>query len=732
MDNFDKNDDLYNPNFSIDSDKSATEKLDMYGVWLKQKKDTVKPLDTDSSQTIGATDLKKEDDDIQFDDGFSFSDSFSDFDTDVPELDELKIENDDNLSEPVPLEDASDPDSSDDALNEDGFESLDLDDFLNDDSPSEEKAEADTFVEQEPIELDFDEEQEAPHDSASSVDDEAPAGLENFTEISLDDFEDSSSEDTVEAAESEAEFEPVEDFDDILDSTESDEQKNIGKERKEDSPLDISVTVDDETGKGQPLAEASAQVVEDNADISIFGAEDTSDSSHQAEEPAFFDDIEAVKQDLLSTPHSAEHTNGNEQEKGTMDKTTTSSKQSDAEQDKATELLMKIADEISDLKTELTNLKAGLALNSNVSGKTSEKENLPYQEEKAAEPESSGFFSDDDTDETIALTGDELNNILITADFTEEQNAEEAGGEHSEASEEYEVPPVLTKDIVPGIEESVMSDPAFEASITEPDTKKAPDAAVIPEAKGEKALAADPVFNVEPVPITSLPEDLSYLDDESEVAENGAGMIDGVEVHHNTVKEGEPVEEAETAEDETAFEDISIEAFDIPDEQEIALPPQDTLAKAEQSDPSGDTARTIHELQTDEDFTNPFDNGSDDSAVELKEEIIEQPFKAEEPAHASPSENSADETLTLDDIPELEPEEETAAPSKQQETLLQAATRKREQTVSIPLELKNEIKSVLAYMDQLLEALPEQKIEEFAKSDYFETYKHLFEELGIS
>ena len=67
-----------------------------------------------------------------------------------------------------------------------------------------------------------------------------------------------------------------------------------------------------------------------------------------------------------------------------------------------------------------------------------------------------------------------------------------------------------------------------------------------------------------------------------------------------------------------------------------------------------------------------------------------------------------------------------------QDTLLQAATRKREQTVSMPLELKNEIKSVLAYMDQLLEALPEQKIEEFAKSEYFETYKHLFEELGIS
>ena len=89
----------------------------------------------------------------------------------------------------------------------------------------------------------------------------------------------------------------------------------------------------------------------------------------------------------------------------------------------------------------------------------------------------------------------------------------------------------------------------------------------------------------------------------------------------------------------------------------------------------------------------------------------------------------------MDAVPELEPEEEgnsSVLEEPKQETLLQAATKKREATISIPLELKNEIKSVLSYMDQLLEALPEKKIEEFAKSEYFETYKHLFEELGIS
>ena len=46
--------------------------------------------------------------------------------------------------------------------------------------------------------------------------------------------------------------------------------------------------------------------------------------------------------------------------------------------------------------------------------------------------------------------------------------------------------------------------------------------------------------------------------------------------------------------------------------------------------------------------------------------------------------------------------------------------------------LKKDIKSVLLYMDQLLENLPEEKIMEFAKSDEFVTYKKLFSDLGLS
>lgn len=744
MDNFNRTDDLYDPNFSIDSNN--TEKLDMYGVWLKKKKDTVAPLDTEDFQIASDSDADKDLESINFDDDFSFSDM--DTDIEIPEFNEL---NDDNSPAEIPLEEPvpsyADNDSSEVALGEDSFESLDLDEFLSDDSPAEElhQETSKTFAEEEPIDIDF---TEITDDTAvSQNNDEPPAGLENFSEISLEDFEDAAPSDT-------DEFEPVEDFDDILKNDDSKAQKAEDGERKDETALDIDVTADDEASKVQSLSELSSQVVEDNADISIFGTDEdkTDEQAPDTEKPAFFDDIEAVKQDLLSPRHSAVHGNENEGKaetsalekdaKTTMNTTAIAPKNSIAEQDKATELLMKIAHEISDLKAELSSLKAGMVTQSKAAAETSVKDVEAQADNKATETESSGFFSDDDTDETIALTGDELNNILITADFTEERNAEEgerATAEETQAAEteeSYEVPPVLTKDIDPEMEETPPVDQAFEDSIAEPPSTNA-DNDYKPETEGEKLLASDPAFNVEAAPITSLPEDLSYLDDRSDVADEDIDLID-----EDSTTELEEVEEAESADGETDFEDINIESFDIPSEQEIEVPPSETEPVTEQVQPAvkGSEERTIHELQNDEDFPNPFADDSTTAESEIKEEIIEEPFIANVPeieeANSETTEDTIEELTAVSDeaISGLEPEaeNETTPDEPKQETLLQAATKKREATGSIPLELKNEIKSVLSYMDQLLEALPEKKIEEFAKSEYFETYKHLFEELGIS
>jgi hypothetical protein len=45
--------------------------------------------------------------------------------------------------------------------------------------------------------------------------------------------------------------------------------------------------------------------------------------------------------------------------------------------------------------------------------------------------------------------------------------------------------------------------------------------------------------------------------------------------------------------------------------------------------------------------------------------------------------------------------------------------------------MREYLKTVLPVMDQMLEALPDNKIEEFAESKHFDTYKKLFKELGI-
>ena len=247
MDNFNRTDDLYDPNFSIDSNN--TEKLDMYGVWLKKKKDTVAPLDTEDFQIASDSDADKDLESINFDDDFSFSDM--DTDIEIPEFNEL---NDDNSPAEIPLEEPvpsyADNDSSEVALGEDSFESLDLDEFLSDDSPAEElhQETSKTFAEEEPIDIDF---TEITDDTAvSQNNDEPPAGLENFSEISLEDFEDAAPSDT-------DEFEPVEDFDDILKNDDSKAQKAEDGERKDETALDIDVTADDEASKVQSLSELS-------------------------------------------------------------------------------------------------------------------------------------------------------------------------------------------------------------------------------------------------------------------------------------------------------------------------------------------------------------------------------------------------------------------------------------------------------------------------------------------
>jgi len=49
----------------------------------------------------------------------------------------------------------------------------------------------------------------------------------------------------------------------------------------------------------------------------------------------------------------------------------------------------------------------------------------------------------------------------------------------------------------------------------------------------------------------------------------------------------------------------------------------------------------------------------------------------------------------------------------------------------LPQETLADLKKLLGYLDRLLESLPEEKIDEFARSEYFELYRKIFEFLDL-
>jgi len=101
----------------------------------------------------------------------------------------------------------------------------------------------------------------------------------------------------------------------------------------------------------------------------------------------------------------------------------------------------------------------------------------------------------------------------------------------------------------------------------------------------------------------------------------------------------------------------------------------------------------------------------------------------------------AEETLIsfdddLEAITEEDEEEEAPSPPPKEKNEGKPKTRAEKTDAvdansDISPNLKKDLKNVLSYMDQLLESLPEDKIEEFAKSEHFDTYRKLFKELGL-
>jgi hypothetical protein len=376
----------------------------------------------------------------------------------------------------------------------------------------------------------------------------------------------------------------------------------------------------------------------------------------------------------------------------------------------SSEILSRIEDELRSIRADLTQLRSEL------SGIRK-----PGAESSVAAPPSggesqSGFF-DEDEDETIALTGDELDNILNTAEITEE--AAEAApvempldlteiGEGTTAAEPQEEVldlasadiPLETSEVDQKIEGNLKTSQVDIETLAE----DLPAELELEDLSAETATPTPGLVSTEGLPELDL-EGIPEIETEEEKGVEASaepGDLETLDLEEE-VGELEPLETAEQP--KGASERVDEFAGDVD---------LDALAAEAQELESDEATASSQDLDLGE--LEPVTDEQADST--LTQEEIEIPFENESVGKEAEPMTLGEDVLEVEEVPADEEASRRAPAAK-------------ESPAAIPDDLKDEIRTVLKYMDHLLEALPDEKIQEFANSNYFVMYKKLFEDLGL-
>ena len=460
-----------------------------------------------------------------------------------------------------------------------------------------------------------------------------------------------------------------------------------------------------ETAESEPEAVAEAEAIQNGKEekpVDFPAGQEYTDASAE-EKDILFDDLSALEHDLRHG--GAENTDKIHEEEMN---------------EKSNEILLTIAAELSSIKQELANLKFGMVPAgaapseqsaedippSSVPDETANAAAQPAPEEPAeAEAETvknTGEVQDfrdieishitniDEDDDTAYLSGAgeeaDLDNVAI-----EDEPDLEILDLDKEKLEEPEL-----SDFSVEIGDIGISGTEFTESAEEP-----ADGQFFAEPQTETETAS--VAGTE----TGLPaaeNDNGDIPELSLVDETEAGTFEDLDFR--------PMEDS--MEDQPEAEPV----MEIPDIQTPEIP-EEIFAQQEE-----EPAAAI--------------SGIPDSAGQEDEPEIPEELSAAYPAASGDGNAAAEipETETEGGNPPVQPaaeiKPEAAVQNTEGEISGGEAKDAEAKTETLPSDLKEEIKSVLSYMDQLLENLPEEKIEEFARSKHFEVYKKLFEDLGIS
>ena len=262
------------------------------------------------------------------------------------------------------------------------------------------------------------------------------------------------------------------------------------------------------------------------------------------------------------------------------------------------------------------------------------------------------------------------------------------------------------------------------------------------------------------VPTTNAPENISYLEEDDDLSAEpdsidlSDAVIDEPDLSLDDITDtiAEPSSISETLDsldDLIIDDDLSIDD-DVPEiglEDTLAsAPSEEPLAEEPSAEPLEETEEISDDFGTD-DFNEPLETIDDFDDIEdismddeIEPTIPAAPTPAPTPAPvAAPAPTPAPVVAPTPAPAPVAAQSPAPAAAPVQAPAVQAAPAPMGvpsmmpggKGPYIPSELKSELRNILSYMDQLLESLPEEKIEEFAKSEYFDSYKKLFKDLGL-
>ena len=754
---------------------------------------------------------------------------------------------------------------------------ISLDDFFDDDTTISKEKEDDVANDEAlDIDLSFTDE-EVPTVEESEIIDETPAENENSTEntefsettefddmfsslgeseakttseeteISMDEFGISDSAPTESNSGSSSEEIDLSDFGIDSDAEETAVHQDVQAAKKNlVVDYDLSISDEDETKEMQisstvPEKSESAVAVPENSSIvsnSIL-------EQIMSELSGLKNEINNLKTDFetLKNCKVADHTSG-----------ITETEVPEVNEEAAVEIPESIEESpeaLADIPESIEETPVEITENDTTSPDSMEEIQIPVPEKN--EDSSNGFFGTDDEDETIALSGDELNNIMITADFaeteetvenneavydadTETESVTEPASESEKteespfdfpATDNLETESAGTSDSfeLPSEEsEETVSDDFSEIDTSFDNLESPEEDIVIDETISEPVLEDISINDSAEEPSTddiTLPEESELNDasieiksDETEPTDENNSAIDttftddnpfgainetamnipveesdsGLSIEENSENLAEP--DFDSLENQEIETEITIPKVDEISENENPSAPEDDILVESSNDDFMDSVAESEMVITQSEANEPACENIDveenidvveeiPDTVDISSEIETTELSAEEVSNVEPFNDSIDnfdsmldsekdisEQLSDENVDYLKSDENViesdmenmSSAINESETLSESMISNIDATMEDPfppiesvidhdervekqeapsdtlisIDLKNDIKSVLLYMDQLLENLPEEKIMEFAKSEQFGTYKRLFNELGLS